>query len=102
MQKFLLTNFLMFGAAFGLSYLKEIDRLERDMDPAENGKKLMVISFCALGLSFLFTLLSADAGLIVLILSGLLIAVLAGINAGQKLAWHIYCRRNPELTDEEE
>ena len=93
---------LLFGAACALSYVKEIDRLERDMDPTESGKKLMVISFCALGLSFLFTLLSADAGLIVLILSGLLIAVLAGINAGQKLAWHIYCRRNPDLTDEEE
>ena len=101
-MKLLLPFVLLFGAALGLAYVKEIDRLERDMDPAESGKKLMVISFCALGLSFLFTLLSADAGLIVLILSGLLIAVLAGINAGQKLAWHIYCRRNPELTDEEE
>ena len=93
---------LLFAAACGLAYVKEIDRLERDMDPTESGKKLAVISFCALGLSFLFTLLSADAGLIVLILSGLLIAVLAGINAGQKLAWVIYCKRNPDLTDEEE
>lgn len=101
-MKLLLPFLLLFGAALGLAYVKEIDRLERDMDPTESGKKLAVISFCALGLSFLFTLLSADAGLIVLILSGLLIAVLAGINAGQKLAWVIYCKRNPDLTDEEE
>ena len=101
-MKLLLPFALLFAAALGLAYVKEIDRLERDMDPTESGKKLAVISFCALGLSFLFTMLSADAGLIVLILSGLLIAVLAGINAGQKLAWVIYCKRNPDLTDEEE
>ena len=101
-MKLLLPFLLLFGASLGLAYVKEIDRLERDMDPTESGKKLMVISFCALGLSFLFTMLSADAGLIVLILSGLLISVLAGINAGQKLAWVIYCRRNPDLNDEEE
>ena len=101
-MKLLLPFALLFAAALGLAYVKEIDRLERDMDPTESGKKLAVISFCALGLSFLFTMLSADAGLIVLILSGLLIAVLAGINAGQKLAWLIYCKRNPDLTKEEE
>ena len=93
---------LLFGAACGLSYIREIDRLERDCDPAGNGRKLFLIGFSSLLLTLLFTLWSADAGLIALILSGLLIAGLAGINAGQKLAWHIYCKRNPELTDEEE
>ena len=101
MQKFLLITLLLFGAAFGLSYLKEIDRLERDMDPAESGKKLMVISFCALGLSFLFTLLSADAGIIMLTLSVLLLAILSGVTAGQWYAWRVYCHRNPDLLEEE-
>ena len=60
-MKLLLPFALLFGAALGLAYVKEIDRLERDMDPTESGKKLVVISFCALGLSFLFALWSMDA-----------------------------------------
>ena len=31
-----------------------------------------------------------------------LAAALAGVYAGQKLAWLIYCKRNPDLTKEEE
>ena len=101
MQKFLLITLLLFGAAFGLSYLKEIDRLERDEAPASSGKRLIVIALCALGLSFLFTLISADAGLILLTLSLLMLSILAGIAAGQKLAWRVYCKRNPDLFEEE-
>jgi hypothetical protein len=43
-----------------------------------------------------------DAGLILLTLSLYLSTALAGVYAGQKLAWGIYCKRNPDLTDEEE
>ena len=92
---------LVFGAACGLSYIREIDRLERDEDPNSSGKRLIVISFCSLGLSFLFTLISADAGLILLTLSLLMLSILAGIAAGQKLAWRVYCKRNPDLCEEE-
>ena len=101
MQKFLLITLLLFGAAFGLSYLKEIDRLERDEDPNESGKKLLGIALAALVLSFLFTLLSADAGLIMLTLSLLLFSILAGIAVGHRIAWSIYCKRNPDLFEEE-
>ena len=101
MQKFFLINFLLFGAAFGLSYLKEIDRLERDEDPSRSGKRLVVIALCALGLSFVFTLLSADAGIILLTLSVLMLAILTGITAGQWYAWRVYCHRNPDLFAEE-
>ena len=101
MQEFFLTNFLMFAAAFGLSYLKEIDRLERDEDPNTSGKRLILIALCALVLSFLFTLLSADAGIIMLTLSLLLLAILSGIAAGHWYAWRVYRRRNPDLFEEE-
>ena len=101
MKHFLLINVLLFCASWVLSYLKEIDRLERDEDPNESGKRLVVIALFALVLSFLFTLLSADAGLIMLTLSLLLFSILAGIAAGQKLAWRVYCKRNPDLFEEE-
>ena len=101
MQKFLLINFLLFCAACALSYLKEIDRLERDEDPNESGKRLVVIALFALVLSFLFTLLSADAGFIMLTLSLLLFSILAGIAVGHRIAWHVYCKRNPDLFEEE-
>ena len=100
MQRFLLITLLLFGAAFGLSYLKEIDRLERDEDPTSSGKRLIIIALCALGLSFLFTLLSADAGIIMLTLSVLLLAILSGVTAGQWYAWRVYRRRNPDLFEE--
>ncbi len=100
MQKFLLITLLLFGAAFGLSYLKEIDRLERDEDPTSSGKHLILIALCALGLSFLFTLLSADAGIIMLTLSVLLLAILSGVTAGQWYAWRVYRHRNPDLFEE--
>ena len=45
---------------------------------------------------------SQDIGLILLTLSLYLSAALAGVYAGQKLAWLIYCKRNPDLTKEEE
>ena len=101
MQKFFLIIFLLFGASFGLSYLKEIDRLERDEDPSRTGKRLIVIALCALGLSFLFTLLSADAGIIMLTLSVLMLSILAGVTGGQRYAWRVYCHRNPDLFAEE-
>ena len=101
MQKFLLITLLLCGAAFGLSYLKEIDRLERDEDPTSSGRRLILIAFCSLGLSFLFTLLSADAGIIMLTLSVLLLTILSGVTAGQWYAWRVYCHRNPDLLEEE-
>ena len=52
-------------------------------------------------LTILFTLWSVDAGLILLTLSLYLAAALAGVYIGQKLAWLIYCKRNPDLTKEE-
>ena len=93
---------LLFGAACGLSYLKEIDRLERDEEPRRDGRRFLAISLAALVLTFLFTLWSVDAGLILLTLSLYLLAVLAGIYAGQWLAWTIYCKRNPEALEDEE
>ena len=101
MQKFFLINFLLFCAAFALSYLKEIDRLERDEDPNESGKRLVIIAFCALALSFLFTLISADAGLIMLTLSLLMLSILAGIAVGHHWAWRVYCKRNPDMFEDE-
>jgi len=100
MKHFLLILFLLLGAAFCLSYLKEIDRLERDEDPNESGKKLLAISLLALVLSLLFTLVSADAGIIMLTLSFLLFAILAGIAMGHHRAWKVYCKRNPDLFEE--
>lgn len=93
---------LLFAAACGLAYIREIDRLERDCEPVRSGKRFLVIAFCALGLSFLFALLSVDAGLILLTLSLYTIDLLAGIAAGQRLAWAVYCKRNPDLFEEEE
>ena len=102
MQKFFLIDFLLFGAAFGLSYLKEIDRLERDEEPSRSGKRFLLVTFGALGLSFLFTLWSADAGLILLTLTMYLCTVLAGIAAGQWLALLVYRMRSSDYADEEE
>ena len=93
---------LLFVAACGLAYIKEIDRLDRDEEPSENGKKFFLTAVASLVLTFLFTLWSVDAGLILLTLSLYLSTALAGVYAGQKLAWGIYCKRNPDLTDEEE
>ena len=93
---------LLFGTACGLAYVKEIDRLERDCEPVRSGKRFLTITFCALGLSFLFALLSVDAGLILLTLTLYLATLLAGITAGQTLAWLLYRRRNPDLFEEEE
>lgn len=100
-MKLLLPFALLFGAALGLAYVKEIDRLDRDMDPSENGKKFFRTVLVSLVLTILFTLWSVDAGLILLTLSLYLAAALAGVYAGQKLAWLIYCKRNPDLTKEE-
>ena len=95
-MKAILPFLLLFGASCGLSYVKEIDRLERDEAPSRSGKKLLVTTFCALGLCFLFTLWSVDAGLILLTLSFYLICVLAGIYTGQTIAELVYRKRNPE------
>ena len=92
---------LLFGASCGLSYVKEIDRLERDEEPSRNGKRFLVITFCALGLSFLFALWSMDAGLILLTLTLYLMSLLAGIAAGQWMAWMVYCKRNPDIFGDE-
>ena len=93
---------LLFAAACGLAYIREIDRLDRDEDPRENGKKFFLTAIASLVLTFLFTLWSVDAGLILLTLSLYLFALLLGIYAGQKIAWTIYRKRNPDLNDEEE
>ena len=93
---------LFFAAACFLAYVKEIDRLERNEEPRRNGRRFLVVTFGALGLSFLFTLWSADAGLILLTLTLYLGTVLAGIYAGQWLAQLIVCKRNPDLFEEEE
>lgn len=93
---------LFFVCACFLAYVKEIDRLERDEKPARSGKKFLLVTFGALGLSFLFTLWSADAGLILLTLTMYLCTVLAGIAAGQWLALLICRKRSPELFEEEE
>ena len=98
----LLPFLLLFGAGCFLAYLKEIDRLERDEEPARSGKKFLLVTFGALGLSFLFTLWSADAGLILLTLTMYLCTVLAGVYAGQWLALLICRKRSPELFEEEE
>ena len=92
---------LLFAAACFLAYVKEIDRLERDEEPARSGKRFLLVTFGALGLSFLFTLWSADAGLILLTLTLYLVCVLAGIAAGQWLALLVYRRRNSEFFEEE-
>ena len=93
---------LLFAAACGLAYVKEIDRLDRDEEPSENGRKFFRTVLASLVLTILFTLWSVDAGLILLTLSLYLSTALAGVYAGQKLAWGIYCRHNPDLNDEEE
>ena len=98
----LLPFLLLFGAGCFLAYLKEIDRLERDEAPARSGKKFLLVTFGALGLSFLFTLWSADAGLILLTLTLYLVCVLAGIAAGQWLALLVYRRRSSDYADDEE
>ena len=92
---------LLFGAACGLAYIREIDRLDRDEEPSENGKKFFLTALAALLLTLLFTLWSVDAGLILLTLTLYLSAALAGVYAGQKLAWIVYLRRNPDLNNEE-
>ena len=92
---------LFFGCACGLSYLKEIDRLERDEERTRSGKRMLIITLCALGMSFLFTLWSADAGLILLTLTFYLFPILAGIASGQSLAWTVYRRRTPGEEEEE-
>ena len=92
---------LLFGASCALSYVKEIDRLERDEEPSRNGKRFLLITFCALGLSYLFALWSMDAGLILLTLTLYLMSLLAGIAAGQWLAWMVYCKRNPDIFEDE-
>ena len=93
---------LLFAAACGLAYIKEIDRLDRDEEPSENGKKFFRTVFASLVLTILFTLWSVDAGLILLTLSLYLAALLLGISAGQRIALMVYCKRNPELFDEDE
>ena len=102
MKHFLLINVLLFCASWVLSYLKEIDRLERDEEPSRSGKRFLLVTFGALGLSFLFTLWSADAGLILLTLTLYLVCVLAGIAAGQWLALLVYRRRSSDYADDEE
>ena len=92
---------LLFGAALVLSYIREIDRLERDCEPAGMGRKLFLTGFASLLLTLLFTLFSADAGLILLTLTLYLAVLLAGIHAGQRLAWIIFRKRNPEAFAEE-
>ena len=93
---------LLFGAACALSYIKEIDRLERDLEPRQDGKRFVLMIVAALLLSLVFTLWSADAGLILLTLTLYLSALLLGISAGQRIALMVYCKRNPELFDEDE
>ena len=92
---------LLLGTSCWLSYLKEIDRLERDCDPRRDGRRFFLIGFSSLVLSLLFTFWSADAGLIMLTLTLYLAVLLLGMAAGQKIAWMVYCRRNPELFAEE-
>ena len=93
---------LLFAAACALAYIKEIDRLDRDEEPSENGKKFFLTVFASLVLTILFTLWSVDAGLILLTLTLYLSALLLGISAGQRIALMVYCKRNPELFDEDE
>ena len=49
---------LLFCAAGVLSYSREIDRRERDCEPASGGRRLFAIGFAALLLTMLFTMLS--------------------------------------------
>ena len=91
---------LLFATSCWLSYIKEIDRLERDEEPRQDGKRFLLIGLASLVLSFLFTLWSADAGLILLTLTMYLGTLLLGIAAGHRIALAVYCKRNPELFDE--
>ena len=93
---------LLFGAACGLAYIKEIDRLERDEEPRSDGKRFVAVCVASLVLTLLFTLLSADAGLILLTLTLYLATALAGVYAGQRLALTVYRKRNPDQFEEEE
>ena len=92
---------LLFGTSCWLSYIKEIDRLDRDCEPRQDGKRFLLIGLAALVLSVLFILWSADAGLIMLTLTLYLGALLLGILAGQRIALAVYCKRNPDLFEEE-
>ncbi len=97
----LLPFLLLFGSACFLAYLKEIDRLERDQEPRQVGKRFVAVGVASLVLTFLFTLISADAGLILLTLTLYLATALAGVYAGHRTAWRVYCKRNPDLCEEE-
>ena len=97
----LLPFLLLFGSACFLAYLKEIDRLERDQEPRQVGKRFVAVGVASLVLTFLFTLISADAGLILLTLTLYLATALAGIAAGSAIALTVYRRRNPDLFEEE-
>ena len=97
----LLPFLLLFGSACFLAYLKEIDRLERDQEPRQVGKRFVAVGVASLVLTFLFTLISADAGLILLTLTLYLATALAGIAAGNAIALTVYRRRNPDLFEEE-
>ena len=92
---------LVFGAACGLSYIREIDRLERDEEPRQVGKLFVAVGVASLVPTFLFTLISADAGLILLTLTLYLATALAGVYAGHRTAWRVYCKRNPDLYEDE-
>ena len=92
---------LFFVCGCFLAYVKEIDRLERDEEPTRSGKRFLLVTFGALGLSFLFTLWSADAGLILLTLTMYLCTVLAGVSAGNAVALTVYRKRSPDLIEEE-
>ena len=91
---------LLLGTSCWLSYIKEIDRLERDEDPRADGKRFVWLCIASLALSFLFTLWSADAGLILLTLTLYLAVLLLGITAGRRIAWMVYRKRNPDLFEE--
>lgn len=101
MAKYLPFIFLL-GTSCWLSYLKEIDRLERDYDPRRDGRRFFLIGFSSLLLTLLFTFWSADAGMIMLTLTLYLVVLLLGILAGQRIALAVYRRRNPDLFTEEE
>ena len=92
---------LLFATSCWLSYIKEIDRLERDEDPTRSGRRFLLAGFLSLVLTVLFTLWSADAGIIMLTLSLYLFALLLGISAGHRIAWSVFCKRNPDLFEEE-
>ena len=92
---------LLFGTSCWISYIREIDRLERDEEPRQDGKRFLITAMAALVLCVLFTLWSVDAGLIMLTLTLYLSTLLLGIAGGHRIAWMVYCRRNPELFAEE-